>query len=163
MIWGNSYGSRKNTSCETGIIQRYLSARSTTKTLVSIWQNIGQSHALAIRHFVDIVSPTFELGLPCLQSNSLSASSYECSMSIPHTHLQKLVHVMANFYHGSGKQNFLDWIISATIHLENPANKGSLSGNINYRVSFSMSNMSPTSLINLYLACSALGTDEKSN
>ena len=68
---------------------------------------------------------------------------------------------MANFYHGSGKQNFFDWIISATIHLENPANKNSLSGNINYRVSFSMSNMPPTSLINLYLACSALGTDEK--
>ena len=60
----------------------------------------------------------------------------------------------------SGKHDFLDWIISATIHLENPANKGSLSGNINYRVSFSMSNMLPTSLINLCLACCALGTDE---
>ena len=142
---------------------RFLNARSTTKTLKPIRQNIGQSHALAIRHFVDIVSPTFELGLPCLQSNSLSASSYECSMSIPHTHLQKLVHVMANFYHRSGKQNFFDWIISATIHLENPANKSSLSGNINYRVSFNMSNILPTSLINLCLACSALGTDEKSD
>jgi hypothetical protein len=63
----------------------------------------------------------------------------------------------------SGKHDFLDWIISATIHLENPANQGSLSGNINYPVSFSMSNMPPTSLINLYLACSALGTDEKSD
>ena len=70
---------------------------------------------------------------------------------------------MANFYHRSGKQNFFDWIISATIHLENPANKSSLSGNINYRVSFNMSNILPTSLINLYLACSALGTDEKSD
>lgn len=56
---------------------------------------------------------------------------------------------MANFYHRSGKQNFFDWIISATIHLENPANKSSLSGNINYRVSFNMSNILPTSLINL--------------
>ena len=70
---------------------------------------------------------------------------------------------MANFYHRSGKQNFFDWIISATIHLENPANKGSLSGNINYRVSFSMSNMPPTSLINLCLACSTLKADEKSD
>lgn len=134
MIWGDSYGWRKNTSCETGIIQRYLSVRYSTKTLESIRQNIGQSHALAIRHFVDIVSPTFELGLPCLQSNSLSASSYECSMSIPHTHLQKLVHVMANFYHGSGKQNFFDWIISATIHLENPANTETISGIVNWYI-----------------------------
>ncbi len=63
----------------------------------------------------------------------------------------------------SGKHDFLDWIISVTIHLENPANKSPLSGNINYRVSFSMSNMLPTSLINLCLACSALGTDEKSD
>ena len=65
---------------------------------------------------------------------------------------------MANFYHGSGKRNFFDWIISATIHLENPANKGSLSGNINYLVLFSMSNpiMPPTDLINLYLACIAV-------
>ena len=70
---------------------------------------------------------------------------------------------MANFYHRSGKQNFFDWIISATIHLENPANKSSLSGNINYRVSFNMSNILPTSLINLCLACSALGTDAKSD
>ena len=70
---------------------------------------------------------------------------------------------MANFYHRSGKQNFFDWIISATIHLENPANKSSLSGNINYRVSFNMSNILPTSLINLCLACSALRTDEKSD
>lgn len=70
---------------------------------------------------------------------------------------------MANFYHRSGKQNFFDWIISATIHLENPANKSSLSGNINYRVSFNMSNILPTNLINLCLACSALGTDEKSD
>ena len=31
----------------------------------------------------------------------------------------------------SGKHDFLDWIISATIHLENPANKSSFSGNIN--------------------------------
>lgn len=29
---------------------------------------------------------------------------------------------MANFYHGSGKQNVFDWIISATSHLENPTN-----------------------------------------
>lgn len=63
----------------------------------------------------------------------------------------------------SGKHAFLNWIISATIHLENPANKDSLSGNINYRVSFSMSNMPPTSLINLCLACSTLRTDEKSD
>ena len=42
-------------------------------------------------------------------------------MSIPHTLLQKLVHVMENFYHILGKYDFLDWIISATIHLENPA------------------------------------------
>ena len=70
---------------------------------------------------------------------------------------------MANFYHESGKRNFFDWIISATIHLENPANKGSLSGNINYRVSFSMSNMPPTSLSNLCLACSILRADEKSD
>ena len=76
---------------------------------------------------------------------------------------KKTMHVMANFYHGSGKRNFFDWIISATIHLENPANKGSLSGNINYRVSFSMSNMPPTSLINLCLACSTLKADEKSD
>lgn len=47
-----------------------------------------------------------------------------------------------------GKHDFLDWIISAIIHLENSANKGSLSVNINYRVSFSMSNptMPPTGL-----------------
>lgn len=72
---------------------------------------------------------------------------------------------MANFYHGSGKQNFFDWIISATIHLENPANQGSLSGNINYRVSFSMSNptMPPTGLSNLCLVFGALRTDEKSD
>ena len=70
---------------------------------------------------------------------------------------------MANFYHRSGKQNFFDWIISATIHLENPANKSSLSGNINYRVSFNMSNILPTSLINLCLACSTLRADEKSD
>ena len=63
----------------------------------------------------------------------------------------------------SDKRDFLDWIISATIHLENPANKSSLSGNINYRVSFSMSNMPPTSLINLCLACSTLKADEKSD
>ena len=163
MIWGDSYGWRKNTSCETRINQQCLSAKSPSKTFESIRQNIGQSYALAIGHVVDIVSPTFELGLPCLQSNSLSASSYECPTSIPHTHLQKMVHVMANFYHGSGKQNVFDWIISATIYLGNTANKGSLSGNINYRVSFSMSNMPPTSLINLCLACSTLGTDEKSD
>lgn len=60
----------------------------------------------------------------------------------------------------SDKHDSLDWIISATIYLGNTANQGSLSGNINYPVSF-MSNMPPTSLINLYLACSALGTDEK--
>ena len=60
----------------------------------------------------------------------------------------------------SDKRDFLYWIISATIYLGNPANKGSLSSNINYRVSFSMSNMLPTSLINLCLACCALGTDE---
>ena len=65
----------------------------------------------------------------------------------------------------SGKHDFLDWIISATIHLENPANQGSLSGNINYRVSFSMSNpiMPPTSLSNLCLGFGALRTDEKSD
>lgn len=58
----------------------------------------------------------------------------------------------------SGKHDFLDWIISATIHLENPANKGPLFGNINYPVSCSMSNpiMPPTDLINLYLACIAV-------
>lgn len=63
----------------------------------------------------------------------------------------------------SGKHDFLDWIISATIHLENPANKSSFSGNINYRVSFSMSNptMPPTGLSNLCLVCGALRTDEK--
>lgn len=62
----------------------------------------------------------------------------------------------------SGKRDFLDWIISATIHLENPTNKDSRSGNINYRISFSMSNpiMPPTSS-NLCLACSALRRDEK--
>ncbi len=63
----------------------------------------------------------------------------------------------------SGKHDSLDWIISATIYLGYTANKGSPFSNINYRVSFSMSNMPPTSLINLYLACSALGTDEKSD
>ena len=62
-----------------------------------------------------------------------------------------------------GKHDFLDWVIPATIHIENPANKSSLSGNINYRVSFSMSNMLSTSLINLCLARSALRTDEKSD
>ena len=65
----------------------------------------------------------------------------------------------------SGKHDFLDWIISATIHLENPANKGPLFGNINYPVSCSMSNptMPPTGLSNLCLAYSALRTDEKSD
>ena len=65
----------------------------------------------------------------------------------------------------SGKHDFLDWIISATIHLENPANKSSFSGNINYRVSFSMSNptMPPTGLSNLCLGFGALRTDEKSD
>ena len=63
----------------------------------------------------------------------------------------------------SGKHDFLDWIISATIYLGNTANKGSLSGNINYRVSFNMSNMPPTSLSNLCLACSTLRADEKSD
>ena len=38
---------------------------------------------------------------------------------------------MANFYHGSGKQNVFDWIISATIHLENPANTETISGIVN--------------------------------
>lgn len=28
---------------------------------------------------------------------------------------------MVNFYHGSGKRDFLDWIIPATIHIGNPA------------------------------------------
>lgn len=60
----------------------------------------------------------------------------------------------------SGKHDFLDWIISSTIHLENSANKGPLSGNINYRVSFSMSDMPPTGLISLCLACGALRADE---
>ena len=163
MIWGNSYGSRKNTSCETGIIQRYLSARSTTKTLVSIWQNIGQSHALAIGHVVDIAFPILSLN-----RHALSQTHYQNQV----TNVQRAYHILtckdwlmlwqtSIIY--SGKHDFLDWIISATIYLGNTANKGSLSGNINYRVSFSMSNMSPTSLINLYLACSALGTDEKSN
>ena len=45
---------------------RFLNARSRTKTLESIWQNIEQSHALAIGHIADFVSPTFEPGLPCL-------------------------------------------------------------------------------------------------
>lgn len=39
----------------------------------------------------------------------------------------------------SGKHDFLDWMIYETIHLENPANTGP-SGNINYRISFNMSN-----------------------
>lgn len=56
---------RKNTSCETGIIQRYLSARFSTKTLESIRQNIGQSHALAIGHVVDIAFPIFESESSC--------------------------------------------------------------------------------------------------
>lgn len=65
----------------------------------------------------------------------------------------------------SDKRDFLDWIISATIYLGNPANQDSLSGNINYRVSFSMSNptMPPTGLSNLCLVCGALRTDEKSD
>ena len=134
MIWGDSYGWRKNTSCETGIIQRYLSVRYSTKTLESIRQNIGQSHALAIGYIVDIVFPIFDLDSSCPQPNLLSESSYECPMNIPHTLLQKLVHVMANFYHGSGKQNFFDWIISATIHLENPANTETISGIVNWYI-----------------------------
>ena len=41
----------------------------------------------------------------------------------------------------SDKHDSLDWIISATIYLGYTANKGSPFSNINYRVSFSMSNM----------------------
>lgn len=86
---------------------------------------------MAIGYIVDIVFPIFDLDSSCPQPNLLSESSYECPMNIPHTLLQKLVHVMVNFYHGSGKQNFFDWIISATIHLENPANTETISGIVN--------------------------------
>ena len=48
-----------------GIIQRYLSARSSIKTLESIRQNIGHSHALAIGHVVDIAFPIFESESSC--------------------------------------------------------------------------------------------------
>lgn len=50
----------KNTSCETRVSLRFLNARSTTKTLKPIRQYIGQSHALAIEHVVDIAFPIFE-------------------------------------------------------------------------------------------------------
>ena len=44
---------------------RFLNARSRTKTLESIWQNIEQSHALAIGHVVDIAFPIFESESSC--------------------------------------------------------------------------------------------------
>ena len=147
MIWGDSYGWRKNTSCETGIIQRYLSVRSSTKTLESIRQNIGQSHALAIRHFVDIVSPTFELGLPCLQSNSLSASSYECSMSIPTYPLAKI---------GSCYGKLLSWIWQTKfLWLDNLSNNpswksGKHGNNIRHSQLIHLPNMSILTMLEAY-------------
>ena len=117
------------------------------KTYEFIWQNIGQSHALAIGYIVDIVFPIFDLDSSCPQPNLLSESSYKCPTSIPYTLLQKLVHIMTNSYHESGKRNFFDWIISATIHLGNPANKGN---NIRHSQLIHLPNMSILTMLETY-------------
>ena len=118
MIWGDSYGWRKNTSCETRVSLRFLNARSTTK-LLNPFGRISDSPMLGQMDMSLILSSLFL----SLIRHVHRQIHYQNQI----TNVQRAYHILTykNWFMlwqtsimYSGKHDFLDWIISATTILK---------------------------------------------
>ena len=98
VIWGNSYGRRTNTSSGTRINQQYLSVVSPIKT-PDPFGRISDSPILWLLDILLILSPLFLSRFIMSIAKLTIRIKLRMSNGIPHLHLQRLAHVMANFYH----------------------------------------------------------------
>lgn len=99
------------------IPHRYLSEKSSSKHT----ELFGRTLNISMSCLLDMMLILFPLfsNLVCrVYSQTLSEPSSECSMRIPHPHLQRFAYVMADFYHRLWQTKF--------IRPDNPCNKCTL-------------------------------------